>query len=718
MEGTPFFERACRQTLRDRHDSTALAASWAIRPVQPIKLLKHSLPLPSVRSQRIPTMKIHLAALLLATLCCAVLGQSPAAWAEDREQPLITFAAPRPLSPPVNPQPIPRSVTEQASPAREVLPAPGNSRPTMSNQPRGILAPLFSRFNNRQNPLPIQPQTVQPRTTAPETTPAQPSRQQNIVRQQTPAARSAGASEASEPPTEGPRVARSTRFDAAESMPSVLVSNHPSEPEIESPEAIGSSEVDASQLITVAPRGGSDVPAISKPVRADLPQTIVSATIDDVPAETLEVNEVADAQEVPAPQPVAVRPNAEPLTDRSAAPDRRVLTIDRNDPILTPAVPRDQPPAIRLSPEPEPQRVVDTSSTILHPENGQIAASPELVVRIDAPSRLLHGDSSTINVYITNRGEAVARDVVLDVVGNDQLLKVMPVGAVPAGRTLEIGIQLTPQVLGELELQAVAKARQGSRAVAVRSVLVGEPDLTLAIAGPAKINANQVQNYTAIIDNQGTADATDVSLLVMLQGSETQTLQLGTVLAGQRRRLAFQLRPEQAGALALNAVATAAGGTQAVANGSLSVLAQSIQLTLEGPSEMQIGSAARYRLFVTNTGDADLSEVAVNVNFGESVLESLFRDALPAGETRQVMFEVSPAQAGDHALLASAVAASGAKAEALAHLQVQAAPQESATNDAAVDVSTESSDALPITPSPSAELPIEQAAAPTESPWR
>ena len=259
----------------------------------------------------------------------------------------------------------------------------------------------------------------------------------------------------------------------------------------------------------------------------------------------------------------------------------------------------------------------------------------------------------------------------LDIVANEQLLKTLSIGAVPPGRSVEVEIQLTPQVLGEMELQAVAKARDGNRAVAVRSLFVGKPELTLAIAGPGTINFGEVQIYTAIVDNKGNADAEDVSLLVMLQGKEAQTLVLGNVLAGQRRRISFELRPEASGALALNAVATGVGGIQAVANGSIQVLQQNVELTLEGPRQLRFGESVRYSLHVRNLGNVDAEEVIVNVTLGDSVLNGLYEGTLAASESKEIMFEVTPARPGIQTLTAVALTERGTEAATTARLQIK-----------------------------------------------
>jgi len=343
----------------------------------------------------------------------------------------------------------------------------------------------------------------------------------------------------------------------------------------------------------------------------------------------------AEAQDAPS--------TAQEMPAQPAAPDRRVLTIDRNNPpqpVLRPATP--QPPAL-----------------------------PELAVKMDVPEELLHGDRARIQVRVANQGRAPARDVFLDIVGNDQLLKTLNVGAVPPGRSADVEIQLTPQVLGQLELQAVAKARDGERAVAVRSMFVGKPELTLVITGAAQIKHGHSQTYTAVIDNQGNADARDVSLLVMLQGKQAQSLEIGNVLAGQRRRIQFELQPEQAGALALNAVATGAGGVQAVANGSIQVMHQDIELSLDGPRQLRLGESGRFTLKVRNRGNVDAGKLVVNVSMGDSVLDSLLEGALPAGQQKQVMFEVSPTQPGNHTLTAVALTDDGTQSAATTRLQVR-----------------------------------------------
>jgi uncharacterized repeat protein (TIGR01451 family) len=287
------------------------------------------------------------------------------------------------------------------------------------------------------------------------------------------------------------------------------------------------------------------------------------------------------------------------------------------------------------------------------------------------PREIYFGDTGIFQVVLVNEGNAPAKDVRVDVHANDALMKTLNVGTIPAKSDIEVEIALAPNKTGTMELRASASAAGGVKAVAGSVVFVGKPELSLAIAGPPQMNFGDLKLYTAILNNTGNADARNVSVLVMLQGEQAQTLPVGVVPAGQTRQVRFELRPEQAGQLSVNAVASADGNVQAVANGAISVLQHEVQLALEGPRQIRFGDKAVYTLVVSNQGNTDAENVVVNVTLGDSVLDRLYEGTLTPGKREKISFEVSPSKPGFHALRAVALGAGDLKAATSAKLQVQ-----------------------------------------------
>ena len=654
--------------------------------------------------------KLAVLFVALATIASSWMLAQPNAWAESEgssgPMPLLRMARPAPAAaaPEVNRETAsandapstPAVATDSAASQPQASATPTTQAPA-PREPRGILAPFF----HREDRTPIMAQRSQSSIFRPRPATSRQGHPQPAEERASPAVPEAT------PPTPTASHTASTPRAEAITVPAEPIARDPSAtltmaqrsvapPPVApnppgffvtgpswQPEEASVTEQTAQQETPEPQPEVEPTPAKPEETPANVPHIVKANPPTASPANIASQAQIEPTQPEPAqPEPAPVEPPTTSVAE--AAPPayvppavepqpevgpqqvgpQRVLTIDRNNPVVVSPAPTQS----GVNPHVPRQNVI---APVLRPIRPAPPALPELAVFMAGENKVLHGENASVKVRVVNTGRGPARDVILDIVGNDQLLKTLPIGAVPPGRSIEVEIQLTPQVLGELELQAVAKAKEGERAVAVRSMFVGKPEITLAIAGPGTINFGEVQIYTAIIDNKGNADAEEVSLLVMLQGKEAQSLVLGNVLAGQRRRVSFELRPELGGVLSLNAVATGVGGVQAVANGSINVMQQQIELAIDGPRTLRFGEAARYTLKINNKGNTDAENVVVNVSLGESVLDGLFEGSLAVGEKKELMFEVSPSRPGNQTLTAVALTSAGTNAAATARLQVQ-----------------------------------------------
>jgi hypothetical protein len=115
--------------------------------------------------------------------------------------------------------------------------------------------------------------------------------------------------------------------------------------------------------------------------------------------------------------------------------------------------------------------------------------APPAVARLTAtmigPKEIYFGDTGIFKVHLVNDGDAPAREVRVEIMADNALMKTLTVGTVPAKTDVDVEIALSPNKIGSMELRAIATGGQGVKAVAGSVVFVGKPELSLAIRRPA-----------------------------------------------------------------------------------------------------------------------------------------------------------------------------------------------------------------------------------------
>jgi uncharacterized repeat protein (TIGR01451 family) len=203
---------------------------------------------------------------------------------------------------------------------------------------------------------------------------------------------------------------------------------------------------------------------------------------------------------------------------------------------------------------------------------------------------------------------------------------------------------------------------------------MGNPNLTINVTTPPRpVSLFDMVPVTIEVTNTGTGPARDVNVRATLApglkvskvtpmetAEGTLEWALGTIGAGQRKRIELQLVAEKAGTLAIDAELTDAGGTKKAGHGQVQVSEVKLDIIKKGPASRLVGGTAIYTIQVTNSGDVPASNVVVTDEIPE-LIEFIRATAggkmvgttvrwelgtLPPGERREVRLEIRCKVAG------------------------------------------------------------------------
>ena len=144
------------------------------------------------------------------------------------------------------------------------------------------------------------------------------------------------------------------------------------------------------------------------------------------------------------------------------------------------------------------------------------------------------------------------------------------------------------------------------------SVAVTQPKLEMTISGPDDILYGDKAVYQVEIRNPGTGTAEQVMIkLPEALGGESQTI--GNIPPGDSQRFQIELFARTAGILDLLATASATGELTTSVQRKVHVRRANLEVKLTGPARKYAGTDAKYKVTVTNRGDALAQDVMAAV---------------------------------------------------------------------------------------------------------
>ena len=266
---------------------------------------------------------------------------------------------------------------------------------------------------------------------------------------------------------------------------------------------------------------------------------------------------------------------------------------------------------------------------------------PKLQMEISGPSDVLFGKSQRYTLTLTNPGNGAADGVAIELTppgGGPESLVKHTIGALAAGESKKIELELTAREAGELSIKGAATAAGELRTEAVKTVVCRKPELQIDWRGPDKKFAGSVATYFLRVRNPGTAAADGVAVQVNLPaGAELVEASEGhaydaerraiswkaaNLNAGEERFMEIQCRMSQAGVNQMELAAqTASGDLSDVKTAAVTVEALAdLKLDVTDPKGVvPVGEMAVYEIRIKNRGMMAAKGVNVAAMFSEGL---------------------------------------------------------------------------------------------------
>ena len=345
-----------------------------------------------------------------------------------------------------------------------------------------------------------------------------------------------------------------------------------------------------------------------------------------------------------------------------------------------------------------PQGLTPTPGLANHPGTGRPgesllegAQSPSITIQKLAPEEIQVGKRCTFAIRIQNSGQRTAQNVQIhdEIPLGTELVGTAPraivsgskivwdMGTLSPGEERTVEMELLPKEEGELG----SVARVSLTAQASAKSRCTRPELALRLTSKPQVHVGQQHIVQIEISNPGSGKATGVMLLetiptgVSHEAGPALEFEVGTLQAGENRRMELILTAEQAGNINNVMTARADASLQVEASCEFEVIAPKLQVSVEGPKRRYLERPATYHLSVDNPGTAAAKDVQLVThlpqgmqfvsanNMGEydsathSVHWSLAE--LPASERGTVKLVALPIEAGTQTLQISTKARQG-----------------------------------------------------------
>lgn len=430
------------------------------------------------------------------------------------------------------------------------------------------------------------------------------------------------------------------------------------------------------------------------------------APVRNIPADPFETE--APAPRAPAaktpvaatPAPAAVKP-VRTAAVPAAAPSR--TSTARPAPPIVPAAPKASR-TIELTSATEPS-TSGVTTAIAEAEAAPGPQTPSMTIRWDAKGEVNVGQECKCTLHVKNSGKVAARDVVVEAFfpRSVRLVNAQPYPSetnenlvwnfesFTPGEEKSIDIVMVPSKRGELATSATVRFTG-----AVASVLrVEEPQLKIAVKGPAEITVGEAATQTITVANPGTGVARDVVVQALIpdglehsKGKKVQ-LSIGSLNPGESREVKLALTAIGGGNQHVVVEARAGGNLAHAAESYVKVTAPKLELAATGPSLRYINRRGQYTITATNKGAAANNNVRVTcavapgfefvkADRGGSYSAttrtvSWFLGQVDAGQAVQLQLELEAKQIGDHEHRVQAAGENGSLAECLVETRVDGA---------------------------------------------
>lgn len=200
----------------------------------------------------------------------------------------------------------------------------------------------------------------------------------------------------------------------------------------------------------------------------------------------------------------------------------------------------------------------------------------------------------------------------------------------------------------------------------------GRPQLTLSCQAPEAVDLGAQVRYRLVIRNTGDGVAEQVVLepqILTGGGSRASTVKrfpVGDLPPDESREIVLRDLARRAESVHVRFFATDLNGSEAVAEARVAVRRPAVEISLHGPSQLQLGDQTVFEIRAANAGSGAVEPVRVLCTVGDglrlTVLDQQVQFAtqrgqmtwaigrLAAGETRILRLRARPATAGEHVI--------------------------------------------------------------------
>lgn len=389
---------------------------------------------------------------------------------------------------------------------------------------------------------------------------------------------------------------------------------------------------------------------------------------------------------------------AEPAPIREVPTPRFEPTMPLPAPIRVATVENDEPATFETDFQPAALRRERLSSAgVGRPGPTELEGPQEasLTVEKRAPAEVRIGQPARFAVRVRNTGRGRAENVVLtdQVPAGAKLISSNPtaqvegsrlvwrLGAIEPGENRTVEMRIEPTREGPLG--SVATVTMDASASVTTTCT--RPELAVRMSGSGRVLIGDIHPVTLELSNPGTGAATGVMLLgdippaVSHPAGSALEYEVGTLEAGETRRIDLELTAEQAGRVASSFRVVGDGDLEATGAIEFEVIAPSLAVSIDGPKRRYLEREASYTIGVDNPGTAPARDVrlvthlprgmefvrANNLGEYDATTHSVFWSLaeLPEGERGEVKVVAMPVAAGDHTLRVQSESADGLTAE-------------------------------------------------------
>jgi uncharacterized repeat protein (TIGR01451 family) len=328
---------------------------------------------------------------------------------------------------------------------------------------------------------------------------------------------------------------------------------------------------------------------------------------------------------------------------------------------------------IKIELQPVGEGELDSRATVTFSANSNLhtrITRPRLTLAKTGPSTVQVGQPAVFQLVLSNVGSGPATGVML----HDHLPEGLrhpngpevetDIGTLQPGENKTITLETTAVKPGRFINQAVASGEDGLQALAQVALVVTQPMLTLAKAGPKRLFLGRVGEFHIEVGNPGSAPAMNVQVIDTLppefefveagEGGKFDpatrgvTWNLGALPAGQKQMISVKGLAKGAGDPINEAVAHADGGLEAKA--SLAVHLEGVPalllevVDLEDPIE--VGAETTYEIRVVNQGTSATTNLQIIATVPDGMTtRDATGPALHRLQGHQVIFEKLPSLA-------------------------------------------------------------------------